>query len=210
MPAIRPPRRELEGTYIRLAPLQFDELPELYRALGSADVFAGGWGGGPAGYRASESEFVKFARDYFAWETNNVYGVRIKGGPDDGVLVGSSTLGDFDEPNEHAHIGWTAFDPRVWATAVNPEAKLLMLGEAFDHGFGRVKLQADALNSRSRAAIAKLGATFEGLVRRDRLRADGTWRDTAMFSILIEEWPTVRAGLEARLAEYGGKPVERR
>ena len=86
---------------------------------------------------------------------------------------------------------------------MNPEAKLLMLGEAFDHGFGRVKLQADALNDRSRAAILKLGAKFEGIVRRDRLRADGTWRDTAVYSILIDEWPAVRAGLEARLAAFG-------
>ncbi len=210
MPAIRPLRRDLEGTYIRLFPLQPSDLPELYRAIGSPEVFAGGWGGGPAGHQASEAEFVDFGRAYFTWESNNVYGVRLKGGADDGALVGTSTLGDFDETNEHAHIGWTAWDPLVWGTAVNPEAKLLMLGEAFDHGFGRVKLQADALNTRSRAAIAKLGAVYEGLVRRDRLRADGTWRDTAVFSILVDEWPVVRASLEARLAQFGGAPVARR
>lgn len=210
MAAVRPPRRELSGTHISLHPLLKEELPELYLAIGSPEVFAGGWGGGPAGHRDTREGFVEFASAYFPWESGNVYGVRLKGGPDDGVLVGASTMGDFDETNEHAHIGWTAFDPRVWATAVNPEAKLLMLGEAFDHGFGRVKLQADALNSRSRAAIAKLGAVFEGITRRDRLRADGTWRDTAVFSILIDEWPAVRAGLQARLAEYGGAPVTRR
>lgn len=210
MPATRPPLRQLDGTYIRLAPLEHSELPELYAAIGSADVFAGGWGGGPAGHRVTEREFVEFARSYFSWNIGNVYGARLKGGANDGVLVGTSTLGDFDEANEHAHIGWTAWDPRVWGTAVNPEAKLLMLGEAFDSGFGRVKLQADALNSRSREAIARLGAQFEGLARRDRLRADGTWRDTAVFSILVEEWPDVRARLEARLAQFGGKPVERR
>jgi N-acetyltransferase len=88
----------------------------------------------------------------------------------------------------------------VWGTAVNPEAKLLMLEVAFDSGFGRVKLQADARNARSRAAIAKLGATFEGIVRRDQRRADGTWRDTAVFSILADEWPAVRDGLRARLS----------
>lgn len=210
MPALRPPRRDLEGTYIRVIPLQVQDLPQLYAAIGSPEVFAGGWGGGPAGHRASEADFVEFARGYFPWESGNVYGIRLKGGADDGALVGTSTLGDFDEANEHAHIGWTAFDPRVWSTAVNPEAKLLMLGEAFEHGFGRVKLQADALNSRSRAAIARLGAVYEGLTRRDRLRADGTWRDTAVFSVLADEWPAVRAGLEARLAAYGHRPVSRR
>ena len=90
---------------------------------------------------------------------------------------------------------------------MNAEAKLLMLGLAFDHGFERVKLQADSLNERSRAAIAKLGAPFEGVLRKERLRADGTLSGTAVFSILDDEWPAVRAGLEARLASYGDRPV---
>jgi RimJ/RimL family protein N-acetyltransferase len=90
---------------------------------------------------------------------------------------------------------------------VNPEAKLLLLGLAFDLGFGRVKIQADAVNARSRAAIAKLGAQFEGISRRDRLRADGSFRDTAIYSVIVDEWPAVRAGLEARLAAYGDEPV---
>jgi RimJ/RimL family protein N-acetyltransferase len=207
MPAIRPPRRVLEGRYIRVEPLEIDHLPELFRAIGSPAVFAAGYGGGPGGRRDTEAGFVEFARSYYSWDSGNVYGVRLRGGDNDGVLVGTSTLGDFDEGREHAHIGWTAWDPRAWATAVNPEAKLLMLGEAFDHGFGRVKLQADSRNDRSRAAIAKLGATFEGILRRDSRRADGSWRDTAVYSILVDEWPAVRAGLEARLAAFEGRPV---
>src|SRR5690606_34220886 len=109
--------------------------------------------------------------------------------------------------NEGAHIGWTAYDPRVWGTAVNAEAKLLLLGVAFEHGFSRVKLQADAANVRSRAAITRLGATFEGVLRHDRRRADGSWRDTAVYSILVGEWPAVRAALQARLAVQGERPV---
>ena len=128
--------------------------------------------------------------------------IRLAGGADDGTLVGTSTLGEYDLPNEAAHIGWTAWDPRVWGTAVNPEAKLLMLAEAFDNGFGRVKLQADVLNERSRAAILKLGAQFEGVQRRAVRRADGSWRDTAVYSILVDEWPSVRAGLERRLTGF--------
>ncbi|CAN5157741.1 GNAT family protein [soil metagenome] len=207
MPARRPEPRIIEGTYLRLFPLQKSDLLELFTALGTPEVFAGGWGGGPAGFRATLPELVAFGETYFSWETGNVYGARLVGGENDGALVGTSTLGDFDEALEHAHIGWTAWDPRVWASAVNPEAKLLMLGEAFGNGFGRVKLQADDRNVRSKAAIAKLGATFEGVVRRDRPRADGSWRDTAVFSILAEEWPAVRASLEARLAGFGGHPV---
>ncbi len=210
MPATRPPLTVLEGSFIRLEPLVDSDLPELFSVIGSTDVFAGGWGGGPAGHRATEGEFVHFARGYFAWQTGNVYAVRIAKGPDAAALIGTSTLGDFEEAKERTHIGWTAYAPEVWGTAVNPEAKLLMLGLAFDHGFGRVKLQADAINDRSRAAIAKLGATFEGIVRRDQPRADGSWRDAAVYSILRDEWPGVREGLEARLAEYGTEPVRLR
>ncbi len=195
---------------MRLEPLRDADLSDLYRAIGSREVFAGGWGGGPAGYRDSEADFVDFARGYFAWQTGNVYAVRIASGPDASTLVGTSTLGDFEEAKERAHIGWTAYAPELWGTAINPEAKLLMLGLAFEHGFGRVKLQADATNDRSRAAIAKLGAVFEGIVRRDQPRADGSWRDAAVYSILIDEWPRVRAALEARLAEFGGEPLRLR
>ena len=195
VPATIPPRRVLEGRHVRLEPLGLDDLPELFAAIGTPEVFAGGYGGGPSGYRDTQAGFVEFGRSYYAWESGNVYGVRLP----DGVLVGTSTLAEFDVRREHVHLGWTAYAPRVWGTAVNPEAKLLMLGEAFDHGFGRVKLQCDAVNARSRAAILKLGATFEGVVRRDMPRPDGTWRDSAVYSILAEEWPTVRDGLLRRI-----------
>lgn len=194
--AIQPPPIALEGRHIRLVPLHESDLPELYEAIGVPEVYAGGWGGGPAGYRDSVEAFTEWGATYFAWQSNIVYGVR----QHDGELIGTSTLGDFDLEREHAHIGWTAYAPRVWGGPVNPEAKLLLLGHAFDHGIGRVKLQADSLNDRSRAAILKLGAKFEGIVRRDMLRPDGIWRDTALYSILTDEWPEVRAGLEARLA----------
>lgn len=170
-------------------------------------VFAGGYGGGPAGYRATEADFIDWAQAYYQWGIGNPYAIFLVGGPHDGELVGTSTMTDFDEPNEATHIGWTAYDPRVWGTAVNAEAKLLMLGLAFDSGFGRVAIQADALNERSRAAIAGIGATFEGIRRRDRLRADGTWRDSAVFSVIKTDWPAVKEGLGARLAGYGDRPV---
>ena len=197
MAATRPAPRTIEGKFITLTPLEEQHLPALFAAIGKPEVFAGGYGGGPAGYRGTEGEFVDFAKGYYAWLTGNVYAVW-----KDGVLVGTSTLGDFDEKNEHAHIGWTAYSPDTWGTAVNPEAKLLMLAEAFDNGFGRVKLQADVLNDRSRAAILKLGAQFEGVVRRATPRADGSWRDTAVYAILIDEWPSVRAGLQERLRRF--------
>ena len=198
MTAQRPGPTILDGRFVRLQPLTWADLPALYGAIGHPEVFAGGYGGGPAGYRDTLEGFTEFAHSYYDLTSNNVYAVRLP----TGELVGTSTLADFDLVNEHTHLGWTAYAPSVWGTAVNPETKLLMLQLAFDSGFGRVKIQADAVNSRSRAAILKLGATFEGIVRRDRLRPDGTWRDSAVYSILIDEWPEVRAGLLARLAAF--------
>jgi RimJ/RimL family protein N-acetyltransferase len=208
MPAIRPVPRPIEGRFIRLEPLTPQHLPELYAAIGHPIVFAGGYGGGPAGYRATLDEYLPRAMAGHQWGVGNPYLVRVNGGPHDGVAVGTSTLADFDEEREHAHIGWTAYDPRVWGSQVNAEAKLLLLGLAFDSGFGRVKIQGDVLNERSRAAMLGIGAKFEGIVRRDMKRADGSWRDTAVYSILIDEWPDVRAGLEARLARFGDEPVQ--
>lgn len=210
MTAARPALTPIVGHFVRLDPMLKSDIPELFDALGRSEVFAGGWGGGPAGYTDNLAEFTVFAERYFAWDKSNVYALRLVGGEHDGLLVGTSTLGDFDLGREHAHIGWTAYDPRTWGTAVNVETKLLLLGAAFDSGFGRVKLQADVLNDRSRAAIAKMGAQFEGIVRRDVRRADGSWRDTALFSVLGDEWPAVRAGLEERLATFEGRPVDLR
>ncbi|GAA1060554.1 GNAT family N-acetyltransferase [Agromyces bracchium] len=208
MPARRPLVHTLEGRNVALTPLGEDDFPSLREAIGRPEVFAGGFGGGPSGLPSDDAAFEVFARVSYTPASDAIpFAVRLRGGPDDGALVGATKLGDLDLPNESAHIGWTGFDPRVWGTAVNPEVKLLMLGLAFDHGFGRVKLQADAVNARSRAAIAKLGASFEGVHRRAMRRPDGTWRDTAVYAIVVDEWPAVRAGLEARLAAWGDRPV---
>ena len=204
MTARRPEPRPIDGRTIRLEPLDRAHYPELFTAIAHPEVFAGGYGGGPAGLPTTQAEFDTFADGYFTTGVRNTYVIRLVGGEHDGLLVGTSTLGDFDEPGEAAHLGWTAYDPRVWGTAVNAETKLLLLGLAFDAGFGRVKIQADERNERSRTAILRLGATFEGLIRRDKQRADGTWRTTALFSVLAEEWPEVRSGLEERLARNPG------
>jgi RimJ/RimL family protein N-acetyltransferase len=82
---------------------------------------------------------------------------------------------------------------------VNPTAKLLLMSRAFDGGAVRVQLKVDALNKRSRAAVLKLGAQQEGILRQDRLTWTGRVRDTVVFSVLTNEWPGVKAGLEARL-----------
>ena len=193
------PYTALEGHGLRLEPYEPAHLPGLTAVLGRPEVFAGGWGGGPAGARSGE-EFAAWLGTYLPIGRAHVYVVKSTVAPDaDRTIIGTSTILDLNPAAESAHVGYTAYAPQVWATSVNPACKLLLLGHLFDHGYGRVKLQADVLNARSRAGIEKLGAQFEGLARRDAQRADGSWRDAAVYSILVDEWPAVRAGLERRL-----------
>jgi RimJ/RimL family protein N-acetyltransferase len=121
-----------------------------------------------------------------------------------GALVGTSALVEAHLANQSIHLGSTLYGRRWWGTAVNAEAKLLLLSHCFDDcGYGRVKIQTDAVNGRSLAAIERLGARREGVLRRDVRRDDGTFRDTVVFSVLAEEWPAVKANLIARLIQRG-------
>jgi N-acetyltransferase len=119
----------------------------------------------------------------------------------DGRVVGSTRFIDIRRPHRGLEIGWTWIAPEAQRTAINTEAKYLMLRQAFDvWGALRVQLKADANNAQSRAAILRLGAVFEGVLRKQMLRPhDGYERDSAMFSIIASEWPGVKAGLEAKL-----------
>lgn len=114
-------------------------------------------------------------------------------------IVGSSSYMDILPRHKGLEIGSTWIHPAWRGTFVNPASKLLMLRHAFEVlGCERVQLKSDARNAHSRAAMTKLGATFEGILRKHRVMADGFVRDTAMFSIIGEEWPGVREGLERR------------
>jgi len=115
--------------------------------------------------------------------------------------VGMTRYLNIEEPHRKLEIGSTWYEPSVWAGAVNPECKLLLMRHAFDTlGFNRVEYKTDLRNGRSRAAILKLGAKQEGILRKHMIMADGHVRDSVYFSVIDEEWPGVKAGLEKRLA----------
>jgi RimJ/RimL family protein N-acetyltransferase len=120
----------------------------------------------------------------------------------DGQVVGLTSFYAIDRSNHVLEIGGTYYRPEVRGGPVNPAAKLLMMGEAFASGARRVVYRVDALNARSRAAVTKLGAVEEGVMRQDRITWTGRIRDTVIFSILADEWPTVRERLEQRLAAF--------
>ena len=123
----------------------------------------------------------------------------------DGAIVGCTRYCNIAASNRRLEIGYTWYARRVQRTGLNTEAKRLLLGHAFDAmGCSVVELRTHVMNHRSRAAIERLGAHFDGILRRQMRMPDGHLRDTAVYSILDTEWPVVRRGLDFKL-EHGGR-----
>ena len=121
---------------------------------------------------------------------------------DDGAVVGTSSLYEINPAYRRCEVGSTFYRPEARGGVVNPACKRLLLGHAFEAGAVRVEIVTDAINPRSQAAILKLGAKAEGVLRKHKITFTGRPRDTAMFAILDDDWPEVRARLDARLADF--------
>ena len=116
-------------------------------------------------------------------------------------IVGSTRFLALRPEHRSVEIGWTWLHPSAWGTGANVEAKLLQMRHAFETwGCRRVEFKTDAKNERSRGALEALGATFEGVHRNHMLVRNGESRDSAWYSVTDDDWPSVRAHLEARLA----------
>jgi N-acetyltransferase len=121
----------------------------------------------------------------------------------EGRCMGMTTFSNIQPANKAVEIGGTYYHPNLRGGAVNPAAKRLLLTYAFEAGARRVEFRVDAINARSRAAVLKLGAKQDGILRQDRVTWTSRIRDTVVFSILADEWPAVRDRLDARLSEFG-------
>ncbi|MBO1413898.1 GNAT family N-acetyltransferase [Streptomyces sp. FH025] len=188
----------LTGTHVRLEPLERRHLTDLWATVGPD----------PEVWR-----WIPFLPPTTEEELGAILDIRIaemaKGNAvkfavidlASGKAVGITGYYDFSAQNEYLEIGGTWYARSAWRTAINTEAKLLLLTHAFeDLGMGRVYWKTDALNERSRNAIQRLGAQYEGTHRRDKFRADGRWRDSAYFSMLADEWPAAKSRLVDRLS----------
>ncbi|MFT4188763.1 MAG: GNAT family protein [Aeromicrobium sp.] len=120
----------------------------------------------------------------------------------DGEVAGMTTYYDLDESLRTVAIGHTWLGRRFWRTRANTEAKLLLLAHAFEAlDCVRVVWHVDLRNARSQAAVLRLGATREGVLRKHKQRRDGSWRDTVVFSMTDDDWPEAQEALVARLAD---------
>jgi RimJ/RimL family protein N-acetyltransferase len=191
----------LPGERIRLEPLALEHAPGYLAAAGTgadaAEVFRWLAGGAPATLGDAETHILQAlalrARGArFAYAQIDVA---------TGVFAGTSSYYEVDPSLRTLGIGHTWLGRPWWRTGHNTESKLLMMGHAFDTlGAARVVWHTDIYNLRSQDAIARLGAIREGVIRKHRIRDDGSWRDTVQYSMTDDEWPAARDRLAARLA----------
>jgi N-acetyltransferase len=185
----------LEGELVVLEPLDPSHADGLWRAAQAPEIWR--WLAHVGASREYFDEWMRVSLQAAAEGREGVFATRDRRRD---ALVGSSRYLNVRPADRVVEVGWTWLEPAAWGTGVNVEAKLLMLGHAFEAlGCVRVELKTDARNERSRAAMEALPARFEGVLRKHMIVPDVGVRDSAYFSVIDEEWPEVRANLERRL-----------
>jgi N-acetyltransferase len=184
------PSAPLSGAVVRLQPLTAEHASEIEAASNDPRIW-------------THTAFARTAKDYvsaalIAMEMGEQIPFVVRRLSDEKV-VGMSRLFEIDAHHRRCEIGYTWYIPEEWGTKVNPESKLLLMTHCFEAWSARrVQFKTDHENLRSQAAIAKLGAHKEGVLRAHMIRPDGTQRHSVIYSVTHEEWPRVKAGLETR------------
>jgi RimJ/RimL family protein N-acetyltransferase len=188
----------LEGAHVRLEPLAKSHLAGLAEAGLDEELWK--WIPIPVRTHHEMAAYIETALDEQERGVALPFAIVEKA---TGRVIGSTRYGNIDRGHHRVEIGWT-WVARDWQrTAVNTEAKYLLLKHAFETlGCMRVELKTDSLNERSRAAILRLGAREEGIFRNHMITASGRIRHTVYFSIIDSEWPVVKGRLEAKLNSH--------
>lgn len=187
----------LVGRHVRLDPLQSTDCDGLRSAAADGELWQQWYTSVPR--PEAVDDYVARALALQADGTEMAFAIRDASGG----IVGTTRYYDIDRSVPRLSIGYTWLAQSMQRTGVNTEAKLLLLGHAFGAlGCVAVALETSWFNAASRAAIARLGAKQDGVLRSHRRHADGTIRDTVVFSILSSEWPAVESNLRARLARH--------
>jgi RimJ/RimL family protein N-acetyltransferase len=192
----------LEGEVVRLEPLSTSHIEALADVAFDERLWR--WNPWPLRTRQDLEAYVEAAVAGLAAGTILPFATIERAS---GRAIGSSRLANISAPDYRAEIGWTWVAVRWQRSAVNSEAKLLML----DHAFGtwrchRVEFKTDLLNEQSRKALLGVGSTFEGIFRNHIVTESGRLRHSAYYSITDDEWPDVRRGLVARMAGHAAAP----
>ena len=188
---------ELVGEHVALMPMEEAHLDGLYDAGRSPEI----WPYMPMQI-GGRDDMARLIRDALRARDQGAELPFVIRDRRSGRIVGSTRFLDITPAHRNVEIGWTWLDPAVWRTPINTECKYLLTRHCFDTlEMIRVQLKTDARNTRSQRAIERLGAVREGVLRHHRIMPDGYLRDSVYYSILLEEWPAVRARLEGWLRE---------
>jgi RimJ/RimL family protein N-acetyltransferase len=185
----------LEGRHVRLEPLSKGHLAGLAEVGLDEEL----WRWIPTAVRTREemTAYLDTALNEQERGTSLPFAIIEKAA---GRVIGSTRFANIDRTHHRVEIGWTWVARRWQRTAMNTEAKYLLLRHAFETlGCMRVELKTDSLNERSRAAIVRIGAREEGIFRNHMITASGRIRHSVYFSIIDSEWPAVKARLETML-----------
>ncbi len=203
-PAPEPDRwyaqQQLIGSKVRLVPLAIEHAPGFLEALwaddGGQDVYR--WLGRPAPRTLAQAKVEIYAALAARANGNRLPFAQLDAVT--GEFVGTTSYYEVSPASRSLGIGHTWLGRPWWRSGHNTESKLLLLCHAFDElGAARVVWHTDVLNERSRAAIQRLGASMEGVLRKHRIRSDGSWRDTVQFAMIDDDWPVARQRLRAAL-----------
>lgn len=187
----------LEGQHVRLEPLSLAHEESLIAAAGDGDLWKSTVTIVPT--RDSMREYLEAAIAAQSQGTELPFVIIRKGSNE---VVGTTRFYEIKPLDRNAAIGYTWVATSAQRTPVNTEAKLLLLTHAFEHWQTiRIELITDVLNQQSRAAILRLGAKEEGILRNHMIMPDGRIRDSVCFSIIAAEWPEVKARLESKLSD---------
>lgn len=185
----------LEGSYVRLEPLAREHAAALARVGCVEEV----WRWLTSRFQ-TEEDMLAFVETALRWQEEGTALPFVTIDKATHTAVGSTRFGNIAPEHKRVEIGWTWIAPAWQRTALNTEAKYLMLRHAFETwGCVRVEFKTNSLNQKSRNAIARIGALEEGVLRNHMINPDGTLRNTVYFSIIDSEWPDVKRELEKKL-----------
>lgn len=192
----------LKGHLVELHPLEEDALDELFKVASDPEI----WRLTSVDYSDPSLFYPAFKGALRERQLGHAYPflVRLAGS---GTIIGTTRLLDVNRSDKRVEIGVTFIARAFWGRSINQECKQMLLRHCFEHlGVNRVQFRAKADNARSRRALENIGATLEGILRQDKIEPHGNPRDTAIYSIVRDEWPSVRDMLASQLAVIAGAP----
>ena len=193
MPLFEP--LSLVGKHVRLQPLRMSHMPELEDAVRDGEL----WNLWYTRVPSPETMELEIRQRLEKQEEGSMLPFTVRRLADD-VVLGMTTFCNIDDATPRVEIGYTWYRASTQGTGTNPDSKLLLMTHAFETlGCRAVEFRTHWMNHQSRAAIERLGAKQDGVLRNHTKMPDGTLRDTVVYSVLDSEWPIVRRGLQARL-----------